>query len=118
MDRRDRERIAAELGVNGGDVVAELRRELAAAVRDAGELRELLTGALEELAGVRGELAAVRADLANSQAQERAHVETIAALEGKLTWFVGIEDTGKATEELREAQLASAVNGTDAQDDD
>lgn len=84
MDRRERELIRAQLGVDDGGELAALRAELASARRDAGELRELLAGAVEELAGQRGELDALRADLAQSQGRERAQLATIAQLESEL----------------------------------
>jgi hypothetical protein len=105
MDRRDRERIAAELGVNAGDVVRELRAELAAAVRDAGELRELLKGATEELAGNRGELDELRFEVETLRARDRAHLAQLAQQHTEL-------------QALREAQLERAVNGTDEQGND
>jgi hypothetical protein len=100
MDRRDRERIAAEMSVNGGDVVAQLCSELAAAVRDAGELRELLTGAAQELAGNRGELDELRAELATLRERDRAQLAQLAQQHTEL-------------QALRETQLERAVNGTD-----
>lgn len=89
--------------------IAQVREQLAAqsgsqsatGVLNASELRELLSGALEELRGVQGELEAVRSD-------SRAEIEQLRATVSELR---AERDAALRDSQDRESVLSSVLEG-------